>query len=143
MTKVLLINGSPRRNGNTFVALTEVAKALQAQGIESEIVHIGTRAVRGCIACGKCHENNDGRCIFDDDVTNQISAKAAECDGFVVGAPVYFGQPAGQVLCLVQRMLFSNGLAFAGKPVANVAVCRRGGATAAIPNTQHALDDGQ
>lgn len=129
MAKVLLINGSPKREGNTFVALTEVAAALNRQGVETEIVNIGTQPVRGCIACNKCKENQNGQCVFNDDVTNQISAKAATADGFVIGSPVYYGQPSGQLLCLIQRMLYSNGAAFAGKPVANVAVCRRGGAS--------------
>ncbi len=130
--KVLLINGSPRKEGNTNTALSEIAGQLVKNGLETEIAWIGNRAVRGCIACGKCKENGDGKCIFDDDVTNKISAKAASADAFVIGAPVYYGQPSGQTLCLVQRMLYSNGANFAGKPVANVAVCRRGGATAAF-----------
>ena len=82
--KVLLINGSPRKNGNTFTALSEIAKTLQAEGIESEIVWIGNKPVRGCIACGTCKMKNDGRCVFDDDVCNSISAQFAESDGFVL-----------------------------------------------------------
>ncbi len=132
MAKVLLINASPKCNGNTFTALSEVAKTLEAQGLETEILHIGNRAVRSCIACYKCKENGNGKCIFDDDVANKFSAKAAEADAFVFGSPVYYGQPNGALLSLVQRMLLSNGMAFAGKPVANIAVCRRGGATAAF-----------
>ena len=87
--KVLLVNGSPRREGNTFTALTEVAKTLGEQGIETEIVHIGNRPVRGCIGCGKCRTDNPGRCVFDDDVCNAISAKLADADGFVFGSPVF------------------------------------------------------
>ncbi len=132
MSKVLLINASPKREGNTFTALKEVAEALRAKGVETEMVHVGTRPVRSCIACNKCKDNADGRCVFNDDVANEFSAKAATCDGFVFGSPVYYGQPNGALLSLVQRMLYSNGAAFAGKPVANIVICRRGGATAAF-----------
>lgn len=126
--KVLMINGSPHKQGNTFIALNEIAKQLERQGIESEIVHIGNKAVRGCIACGKCREL-PGKCVFDDDVCNSISAKFAEADALIVGSPVYYGQPNGAVLSIIQRAFFSNGANIAGKPAAAVAVCRRGGAT--------------
>ena len=126
--KVLMINGSPHKQGNTFIALNEIAKQLEKQGIESEIVHIGNKAVRGCIACGKCREL-PGKCVFDDDVCNSISAKFAEADALIVGSPVYYGQPNGAVLSIIQRAFFSNGANIAGKPAAAVAVCRRGGAT--------------
>ena len=134
--RVLLINGSPRREGNTFLALSEIAKVLKQEGIESEIVGIGTRAVRGCIACGKCKELGGNRCIFEDDICNDISTRMAECDGVIVGSPVYYGQPNGTVLSLIQRMFYSAGKYFEGKPAAAVAVCRRGGATAAFQALQ-------
>ncbi len=130
--KVLLINGSPNVKGNTGVALSEVANQLNKNGIDTEMVWIGNKPIRGCIACGKCHENGNGRCIFNDDITNEISALAEAADGIVIGSPVYYGQPAGPCMSLVQRMLFSNSAAIGGKPVANVAVCRRGGATMAF-----------
>lgn len=138
--KVLLVNGSPRREGNTFTALTEVAKTLGEQGIETEIVHIGNRPVRGCIGCGQCRTDNPGRCVFDDDVCNAISAKLADADGFVFGSPVFYGQPNGALLAVVQRLLFSNGQKMRFKPVANVAVCRRGGATAAFQTMNMAFE---
>ena len=130
--KVLLVNGSARSKGNTFLALTEICQTLQKEGIESEIVQIGTKPVRGCIACARCKANADNRCVFDDDVCNTISEKMKECDALVVGSPVYYGQPNGAVLALIQRMFFSAGTYFTGKPAAAVAVCRRGGATAAF-----------
>ncbi len=130
--KVLLICGSPRRGSNTLTALTEVARMLQAEGVETEIVELGAKPVRSCIACGKCKEKGDGRCVFNDDVVNEISAKAEEADGFIFGAPVYYGMPDGRILSLVQRLLYSNSQAFAFKPVSNVAVCRRGGGTSSI-----------
>ena len=129
--KVLMINGSPRPKGNTALALSEIAKQLGKNGIDSEIVWIGNKPVRGCIACGQCAQNG-GRCVFDDDVCNQISAKFAEADALIVGSPVYYGQPNGAVLSIIQRAFYSNGSSIAGKPAAAVAVCRRGGATASF-----------
>ena len=128
--KVLLLNGSPHLQGNTATALAEVAKQLEAEGIESEMVWIGNHPVRGCIACRQCATKGLGRCIFDDDVCNRISEKFAEADGMIVGSPVYYGQPNGALLSIIQRALFSNSANIAGKPAAAIAVCRRGGATA-------------
>lgn len=130
--KVLLINGSARKAGNTFLALSEIAKQLQADYIEAEIMQIGNKAIRGCIACNTCKNKGNNRCVFDDDICNAISEKMKECDALIVGTPVYYGQPNGSVLALVQRMFYSAGSHFAGKPAAAVAVCRRGGATAAL-----------
>lgn len=127
--KVLMINGSPRQKGNTSIALAEIAKQLEKLGIESEIVWIGNKPIRGCIACNTC-KDNPGACVFDDDVCNGISAKMNSSDALIVGSPVYWGQPNGAVLSIIQRAFYSNGAAFRGKPAAAVAVCRRGGATA-------------
>ena len=129
--KVLMINGSPRQKGNTSIALNQIAEQLGKHGIESEIVWIGNKPIRGCIACNTCKEK-PGACVFNDDVCNGISAKMNDADALIVGAPVYWGQPNGAVLAIVQRMFYSNGAAFQGKPAAAVAVCRRGGATAAF-----------
>lgn len=127
--KVLLVSASPRRNGNTFIALSEVAQTLEKDGIETEIVQIGAKPIRGCIACNWCKNHPDEhRCVFDDDITNKISAKAINADAFVFGAPVYYGVPNGSAIALIQRLLYSNGAAFKYKPVASVCVCRRGGA---------------
>ena len=141
--KVLLINGSPRHKGNTFVALNEIAQQLEKQGVESEIMWIGNKAVRGCIACNQCRTNaaanspQEHRCVFgDQDITNQVIEKMAECDAIILGSPVYWGQPSGQLLCLQQRMLYAGGANFQGKPAAAVTVCRRGGATAAFQTLQ-------
>ena len=135
--KVLLINGSPRKSGNTSVALEEVAKTLRQEGVETEIVWIGNKPVRGCIACGRCKTGEkyaDGHvgCVFNDDVCNRIAEKYQEADGFVFGSPVYYGQPNGALLSIMQRSFFSNGAAVQNKPAAVVAICRRGGATAAF-----------
>jgi len=130
--KVLLINGSPRRNGNTHLALTEVAKTLEAEGIETEIFWIGSKPVRGCTACGTCVSKKLGKCAFDDDVCNQLSARFADADAFVIGSPTYYGQPAGALLAVLQRAFFSAGANVRGKVAASVAICRRGGSTAAF-----------
>lgn len=126
---VLLVNGSPHSEGNTYTALSEIARQLQEEGISSEIFWIGNQPVRGCIACMRCV--GAGRCIFNDDPANQIIEKMHTADAIIMGTPVYYGQPSGQLLCLQQRMLYAGTAVFRGKPAAAVTVCRRGGATAA------------
>ena len=130
--KVLLVNGSPRKDGNTHRALAEVAKTLEAEGIETEIFWVGNKPVRGCTACYACADRRLGKCVFDDDVCNELSARFGEADAFVVGSPTYYGQPAGALLAVLQRAFFSAGAKVKGKPAACVAVCRRGGSTAAF-----------
>ena len=88
--KVLLINGSPRKNGNTATALAEVQGQLKEEGIESEVVWIGNKPIRGCCACGQCKAKGLGQCVFDDDICNLISAKFADADALIVGSPVYY-----------------------------------------------------
>jgi multimeric flavodoxin WrbA len=134
--KVLLINGSPHKDGNTFLALNEIAKQLKTQDIESEIFWIGTKPVRGCIDCCTCRRQELGRCVFDDDLCNVIIDKVIKSDAIVLGSPVYYGQPSGQLLSLQQRMLFSGSKHFENKPAAVVCVCRRGGSTAAFQTLQ-------
>ena len=130
--KVLLINGSPRENGNTARALKEVADTLVAEGIETETIWIGKKPVRGCIACFQCMQKSLGRCIFDDDIANRIVEKLPSADAFVVGAPTYYGQPNGAFLAVWQRVCVAGRAHVAGKPAASIAVCRRGGSTAAF-----------
>lgn len=126
--KVLLINGSPRGKGNTYIALSEVAKALEANGVETEIVSIGAKAVQGCIACGRCA--GLGRCVFNDELYNTVRGKLEEADGIVVGSPVYYAGPNGSLCALLDRLFFSAADLLRYKPAASVAVCRRGGASA-------------
>ena len=129
--KVLLVNGSPRASGNTARALKEVADTLAAEGIETETVWIGTKPVRGCIACYQCIQKSLGRCAFDD-VANAIIEKLKGADGIVIGSPTYYGQPNGAFLAVWQRVCFAGGAHVKTKPAASVAVCRRGGSTAAF-----------
>ena len=125
--KVLLINGSPRKQGNTFLALSEVASALEKQGITTEIVSIGTKAVQGCIACNKCAEG--GGCVFDD-IVNELSPKFEAADGLIVASPVYYaGANATLVACLT-RLFYSTRFNKTMKVGASVAVARRGGCSA-------------
>lgn len=126
--KVLLINGSPKRDGNTFIALSEVASALQSDGVGTEIVSIGRKAIQGCIACNKCAEL--GRCIFQDELYNSIREKLKDADGLIVGSPVYYAGPNGSLCALLDRLFYSCSQYLEYKPAASVAVCRRGGASA-------------
>ena len=128
--KVLLINGSPRANGNTFLALGEIAKQLDKHGVETELVQIGNKPLHCCVACGYCRSNK--HCVFTDDLCNEVIDKLAAADALIVGTPTYYGQPNGGVLSLMQRVFYANGAAAQNKPAAGVAVCRRGGATAAL-----------
>lgn len=134
--KVLLINGSPRKNGNTASALAEVAKTLEAEGVQTEIAWIGSKPVRGCTACGSCAQNNrtasSGGCVFDDDVCNEMIARAAEADGYVIGTPVYYAGANGSLISLLDRMFYAGGSAFRFKPAAGVAVARRAGTTLSV-----------
>jgi len=126
--KVLLINGSPKAHGNTYTALNEVAKTLNAEGIETEIVSIGKMAVQGCIACGMC--GREGRCTFHDELYNKVFRIVKDgIDGMVVGSPVYYGGPNGSVCALLDRVFYSLGSDLEFKPAASVVVCRRGGAS--------------
>lgn len=130
--KVLLINGSPREQGNTFLALKEVANALNGEGIETEIISIGKQAVQGCIACGMCGRNG-GRCTFHDDLYFKVMRSIKDgIDGLVIGSPVYYGGPNGSLCALLDRVFYSLGNELRFKPGASVVVCRRGGASAAF-----------
>ncbi len=126
--RVLLINGSPHPHGNTFIALSEVAKALEDNGVSAEIVSIGTKAVQGCIACGKCAEL--GHCAFQDELYNKVREKVLTADALVVGSPTYYAGPNGSLCALLDRLFYTCGKYLAYKPGASVVVCRRGGASA-------------
>ena len=127
--KVLMLNGSAKKEGNTYQSLLEVGKELERQGIEYEIFQIGSQPVRDCIGCGQCNENG---CVFADDKVNEFVAKAKEADGFVFGTPVYYAHPSGRVQSFLDRVFYSSGRNFACKPGAAVAVARRGGCSASF-----------
>ena len=128
--KALLINGSPRARGCTYTALTELQHTLEAEGVEVELIHVGNKDIRGCIACRKCHET--GKCVFDD-IVNEVAPKLAEADAFVIGAPVYYSSPAGGAISFLDRLFFSTGgIDKTMKVGAAVVTCRRGGNTASF-----------
>lgn len=136
--KVILVNGSPHKNGCTHRALAEVATTLDAHGIESEIFWIGAKPAAGCMACGRCRET--GACIFDDAV-NEFRARAEQVDGFIFGAPVHYAHAASSLMGFMDRLFYSNGKADAPdvlsfKPAAAIASARRAGTTAALDDMQ-------
>lgn len=127
--KIILVNGSSRKNGCTNAALEEVARSLNEEGIETEIYFIGNEPLSDCIACRKCRET--GRCVFHDTV-NEFVEKAKTADGFVFGSPVYFAHPSARLLTFMDRAFYSGGSAFAFKPAAAVLSARRAGTTASF-----------
>lgn len=128
--KVLLINGSPREEGCTYTALSEVALALETENIKTEIFHVGKQPIRGCMACGACSKSNSGKCVFNDTV-NIALEKAKEVDGFVFGSPVHYAAASGQITSFLDRFFYA-GTGFQYKPGAAIVSCRRGGSTAAF-----------
>ncbi|MBR1647562.1 MAG: flavodoxin family protein [Selenomonadaceae bacterium] len=128
--KVLLINGSPKAKGNTRIALDEMIKIFESEGVETELVHVGNKVVRGCIGCGQCFKR--GQCVFDD-IVNEVAPKFKEADGLVVGAPVYYGSPNGTVISFLDRLFYSTFTQYKfGKVGAGVVIARRGGTAAAF-----------
>jgi len=125
--KVIMINSSPHQHGCTYTALREAAEELARQGIESEILHIGSAAIRGCIACGFCRKND--RCVHDD-LINEIAPKLIEADGLIFGSPVYYAGISGQLKSFMDRLFYSYGKKLAYKPAAAVVSARRGGCSA-------------
>ena len=122
--KVLLINGSPKAHGNTAFALNQMAEAFAEQGIETELIQIGNKAIRGCVACGSCY--NTGKCVFDDAV-NEIAPKFEEADGIVVGSPVYYASANATLIAFLDRLFYSTHFDKRMKVGACVTVARRGG----------------
>jgi len=130
--KVLLINGSPKKNGCTYTALEEVAAEIKKQGIETEIFHIGNDPIRGCTGCGYCGKTGNHQCVFTNDVVNEAILKAKECDGFIFGTPVHYAAASGGITSFLDRMFYAASGSFALKPGAAVASCRRGGSSTAL-----------
>lgn len=127
--KALLINGSPNEHGCTYTALHEIEKTLNKHSIETEILYLGKKPIAGCIACGKCGET--GKCIWNDEV-NVVLEKLNSIDAIIVGSPVYYAGPSGQLTAFLDRLFYTGGAKMAGKLGASVVSCRRGGATAAF-----------
>lgn len=125
--KVLLLNGSPRVNGNTAVALREMEAVFAQEGIETETVQVGQRDIRGCIACGKCGQL--GKCVFDD-IVNELAPKFQAADGLVVASPVYYASANPTLVALLDRLFYSTGFDKTMKVGASVVCARRGGCSA-------------
>lgn len=122
--KVLLINGSPRKSGNTTIALEEMIKVFHEEGIETEMVSVGNKDIRGCIACGSCASK--GKCVFDD-LVNETAPKFKECDGLVVGSPVYYASANATLVAFLTRLFYSTRFDKTMKVGASVVCARRGG----------------
>ena len=123
--QVLLLNGSTRKDGCTYLALSEAAKALNEQGMETETVQLGGGPIRDCVGCNGCA--GKGRCVFGDDMVNEVITRAKEADGFVFGSPVYYAHPSGQILSLLDRVFYAGAEAFLHKPAAVSRAARRPG----------------
>ena len=127
--KVILVNGSPHKNGCTYTALSEIADTLHKNGIDSEIFWVGTKPVSGCLGCLGCR--TAGKCVIDDCV-NQFAELAKDADGFIFGSPVHYASASGAITAFMDRAFYSRGGVLSGKPAAAIVSCRRGGATASF-----------
>ncbi len=125
--KVLMLNGSPRAHGNTSIALSEMEKIFTEKGIETEIIQVGNKDIRGCIACGTC--GKAGKCVFDD-LVNETAPKFEACDGLVVGSPVYYASANATLIAFLDRLFYSSHFDKTMKVGASVVVARRGGLSA-------------
>ena len=142
MIKVLAINGSPRTDGNTAFLIRQMFQELEKEGIATEIIQVGGKHVRGCTACGKCFENRDQKCVFDDDIVNECIAKMANADGIILGSPVYFTDLTSDMKALIDRagyVSMANGGLFQRKVGSAVVAVRRAGAIHTLDSLLHFL----
>ncbi len=142
MTKVLAINGSPRKDGNTSILIRTILTEMEKKGIGTETIHLGSKKIHGCLACMKCFENRDGKCIIDDDLVNTCIQKMREADGIILGSPVYFLDVTSEMKALIDRagfVSYANGHPLRNK-IANVTVAvRRAGASRTADSMLHFL----
>ena len=129
MAKVLLLNGSPHVKGCTAAALNEMVKVFTEEGVETELIQVGNKDIRGCVSCGSCYKT--GKCVFND-LVNEVAVKFEAADGLVVGSPVYYGSPNGTILSFMDRLFYSTHFSKQMKVGAAVVSCRRGGNTASF-----------
>jgi multimeric flavodoxin WrbA len=142
MTKVVAFNGNPRTEGNTGFLIRTMLEELEAEGIETEIVQVGGKKIRGCTACNKCFENRDRRCVFDDDMVNECIAKMAEAEGIILGSPVYFSDITSEMKALIDRagyVSMANGGLFIRKIGSAAIAVRRAGAIHSLDSILHFL----
>ncbi len=128
--KVLILNGSPHKDGCTAVALNEMIRVFEEEGVETEVVQVGGRKIAGCAACGYCWQHDD--CVYKDDAVNETAKKFEEADGLVIGSPVYYASPNGALLAFLDRLFQSTHFSKHMKVGAAVVSCRRGGNTASF-----------
>jgi multimeric flavodoxin WrbA len=140
--KVVAINGSPKKDGNTYHALRMVGSQLEEQGIEFEIIHIGNKAIRGCLACGKCAQNKDDKCVTTSDPLNEWIQKMKQADGIILASPVYYAGIPGTMKCFLDRAFYvsgSNGGLFRHKVGAAIVALRRTGGSMTFDSLNHYL----
>ena len=128
--KILLVNGSPRRNGNTSICLSEIVNILHAEGIQTHVINIGVHAMQGCTACNHCAQS--GECVFTDSAYLEIKKHLSDSDGIIIGSPVYFSGPTGPLCALLDRVFYTSSSLFHNKAAAAITVCRRSGGTATL-----------
>ena len=128
--KVLMLNGSPKDNGNTARVLAEMREVFEKESVEVDYVHVGHLTVRGCTSCGACYKQ--GHCVIEDDIVGELATKLAECDGVVLGSPVYYAAPNGALVTILNRLFYSTHFDKRMKVGAAMVVARRGGTTAAV-----------
>lgn len=137
--KVIAINGSPRQGGNTETVLAEMARELKAAGIETELIQVGDKPIRGCISCGHCWTEGN-QCVFEDDCVNEVSRKIDAADGLILGAPTYYSAIPGTMKCFLDRLFFPSGDILKFKVATVAAVTRRAGAVHAANQMKNFLD---
>ncbi len=125
--KVLILNGSPKTNGNTMTAISEMVKVFDSEGVESEVIHVGNKDIRGCVSCNSCATK--GKCVFDD-VVNEIAPKFEACDGLVLASPVYYASANATLIACLDRLFYSSSFDKTMKVGASIVVARRGGCSA-------------
>lgn len=130
MSRVILLNGSAHPNGCTATALEEMIRVFHEEEIETELIQVGNKAIRGCVSCGYCAKS--GKCVFDDDLVNEVAGKFKEADGLVAGSPVYYASPNGTIISFMDRLFYSTSFSKQMKVGAAVVSCRRGGNTASF-----------
>lgn len=137
--RVVLINGSPRAEGNTKLALDTMANIFEKEGIETEIIQVGGKPIHGCIACGYCGRSPDNRCVFKDDLVNETAEKMREADGFIIASPTYYAGIAGAMKCFLDRVFYTSSTYFRYKVASAVAVVRRTGGLDTLHQLQNFL----
>lgn len=130
--KILLINGSPHAHGCTYRALSEMEHILHEEGLETEIIQLGTAPIRGCTGCGACAKMKRNRCVYDDDLVNRVLEKCEGADGFVFGSPVHYASAGGTITSLMDRIFYCGSRVMRAKPACAIVSARRAGTTAAL-----------